>query len=373
MRLRVAIVGGGITGLAHALLFRKIGAEVSLFERDKELNGASPYAYGNLWPIGVAWQEKADAHRSLRTWLQIISMARAWCQHSGSLHIARDDGEKALLSEYFKHDGNSDLSLLNARQIKSISPSVNIPSHTMGLHSRTERLFSPRHMLGSLQRLAREQGVKTHAGESVLEIQPRVLVTRQRRQGFDCCVVCTGGWPSNILGLPENRTPLLDCKLQMLALEPQRSDMEIGPTLSAGATLFHSPSFRELPSFYIAHRIFKEKYPYLIRFGIHTNIAKTKGGNILVGDSHQYSETRKWESHEEIDMLMLQYARGYSRAVTGRVAGRWVGHYVKTPDKTCYRRRLGDSIIAVVGCGGTGFTMAFSHAAKTVREFFSNQ
>ena len=48
---RVAVVGGGIAGLATAYRFAEAGADVQLFERGSEVGGviASPVEVGDLW------------------------------------------------------------------------------------------------------------------------------------------------------------------------------------------------------------------------------------------------------------------------------------------------------------------------------------
>ena len=85
----VAIVGGGILGIAHAFEAAKRGYSVVIFERSRQAQGASIRNFGLIWPIG---QAPGKVHeRALRTreqWIDLATKAKIWHRKTGSLHLA---------------------------------------------------------------------------------------------------------------------------------------------------------------------------------------------------------------------------------------------------------------------------------------------
>ena len=76
-RSRIAIVGGGILGLAHAYAAATRGHSVLLFERGGRASGASIRNFGMIWPIGQpAGAMHALALRSRQLWLEVLGAAQ---------------------------------------------------------------------------------------------------------------------------------------------------------------------------------------------------------------------------------------------------------------------------------------------------------
>ena len=100
-RLRQAVVGAGIVGLALARSLAVRGAAVTVFEADAVPQGASVRNFGTLWPIGQpSGSRRAMALRSLAIWREILQATGAWFAPDGSLHVAYHDDEFNVLAEF---------------------------------------------------------------------------------------------------------------------------------------------------------------------------------------------------------------------------------------------------------------------------------
>ncbi len=87
-RADVAVIGGGIVGLAFAWTAAREGRSVVLFERDRKAQGASIRNFGMVWPIGQAsGPAHARALRSGELWRNLAEQAGISLDPVGSLHL----------------------------------------------------------------------------------------------------------------------------------------------------------------------------------------------------------------------------------------------------------------------------------------------
>lgn len=99
LRADVAVVGGGILGLAHAYQAAKAGRSVVLFERSPRAMGASIRNFGMVWPVGQpAGPMHQMAMTSRATWLEVIAAAKLPHHPTGSLHVVYRDDEATVVS-----------------------------------------------------------------------------------------------------------------------------------------------------------------------------------------------------------------------------------------------------------------------------------
>jgi len=101
LRADVAVIGGGILGLAHGYVLARGGKRVVLFERNLRASGASIRNFGMIWPIGQpAGEMHALALRSREIWLDALRDAKLNFRDTGSLHVAHRADEAEVLREF---------------------------------------------------------------------------------------------------------------------------------------------------------------------------------------------------------------------------------------------------------------------------------
>ena len=121
-KVDVVVIGAGIVGLAIALAAAKRNKRVVLIERTERAVGASVRNFGLLWPVGQpAGPAHARALRSLEIWRDVCAQAGIWSEPSGSLHLAYQPDEQAVIEEYFKVSGSQAYvrQLLSAKEVCS--------------------------------------------------------------------------------------------------------------------------------------------------------------------------------------------------------------------------------------------------------------
>ncbi len=145
-RADVAVVGGGIVGLAFAWTAARLGHSVVLFERDRKAQGASIRNFGMVWPIG---QQAGTLHRTaLRSrefWLELARDAGIAHDPVGSLHLAYQTDEMAVLEEFEDRSATLgyDCRLLTPAETLRRSPSVQQSGLLGALWSPTEVCVEP--------------------------------------------------------------------------------------------------------------------------------------------------------------------------------------------------------------------------------------
>src|SRR5580658_10604583 len=97
----LAVVGGGVVGLAHAFLAARAGKRVAVVERDARANGASIRNFGF---ITVTGQERGDcwrlARRTRDIWAELVPKAGLSIEQRGLCLTVRSAEAVAVLQAF---------------------------------------------------------------------------------------------------------------------------------------------------------------------------------------------------------------------------------------------------------------------------------
>ena len=292
-RTDVAIVGGGIVGL------RTPGPPLAAVCRWRCSSGirrrarASVRNFGMVWPIG---QPPGLLHqralRSRERWLELGAKAGLWVSPCGSLHLAYEADELAVLEEFAARapGWGFDCRLLTLSQTRERSPAVEPKGLLGALYSPVECCVDPRQAIARLPGfLAETYGVQLNFGTTVRAVEPPRLHTSDGRMWLaGRILVCSGTDFETLFPEVFAAAGLRRCKLHMMRTVPQPGGWRLGPHIAGGLTLCHYAAFRDCPSLPRLQQRIAEQMPDFVRFGIHVMASQNHLGEVVIGDSHEY-------------------------------------------------------------------------------------
>jgi FAD dependent oxidoreductase TIGR03364 len=368
----VAIIGGGIVGLAHARAALQKGLRVVLFEREQFAIGASVRNFGLLWPIG---QEPGPGlNRALRTrqiWSEVAEQAGIWLKPNGSLHLAYHDDEWDVLNEFAEmyKDDAYDITLLNPNQavLHSMKSKSIRTDHLKGvLWSTSEATVNPREAIRVIpQWLSEKHGLITRFGSVVTSVEMPYVKTGTEIWKVDKVFVCSGADFETLYPQIFIDHQMLKCKLQMMKAVTNRQ-FDLGPSLCAGLTLRHYASFSKCPSLKKVDDRYDETFPEYKRNGIHVLVSQNNHGELIIGDSHHYGKTMEPFDSETVNQTILNYLQSFVDFEGLRVIERWNGVYPKTSDGGHLIIDAQRDVKIVNGLGGAGMTLSFGLAEEII-------
>jgi FAD dependent oxidoreductase TIGR03364 len=368
-RPRVAIVGAGIVGLAHAWAAARRGWRVLLFERDPRAVGASIRNFGMVWPIG---QPPGTLHRtalaSRQLWDELVEAAGLWSSRCGSLHLAYRPDEMAVIQEFAKLAPavGIECELLAADAALALSPAARRDGLLGGMASHAEMCVDPRQVVARApQWLHEKYGVELHFGVPIDAISRGTVVAADRTTWSVDRIVVAAGADVRLL-YPDffAQAGFRRCKLQMMRTAPQPPDWTLGPMLAGGLTLRHYAAFGACRSLDALKERVARETPELNRFGIHVMAAQNGHGEVILGDSHEYDDQITPFDKAEIDELVLRELRRMIDLPDWTIRERWHGVYPVAPNTVEVVAEPEPNVHLTIASGGCGMTMSFGLAEE---------
>lgn len=366
-RADVAVVGGGIVGLAFAWEAARRGKSVVLFERHPQARGASVRNFGMVWPIGQPPGEMyRRALRGRERWLELARRAGLSVEPCGSLHVAHEEDEARVIAEFAGLAPGLGIACeyLSPAEAVRRFPAVNPDGLKAALYSPTEVAVDPPAAVARLPHyLAEAHGAVLRFDTTVVGVDvPRVRTAAGEVWHADTILVCSGAdfetlFPEVFAGSGARR-----CKLQMMKTRAQPNGWRLGTHLAGGLTLCHYQSFKVCSTLPALEARVAETMPEYVRLGIHVMASQNPAGEVVVGDSHEYEPAIPPFDSAEIDRLILAYLRRMARLPDWEVSTRWHGVYAKHPGRSLFTAEPQPGCHVIAAPGGSGMTMAFGHA-----------
>lgn len=229
----MAVVGGGVIGLAVAEALARRDHRVILAERGRVAEEATWAAGGMLAPLGEARHPGpflALALESLSLYPEFVARAEAaWgapvgFRRCGKLLVAFDHGDAQRLRARWRwqHQEGHDVRLLAPDEAREVEPSISFAVES-ALHLRADAQVDNRRLGTALVALARGAGVEIREGAPVRGLTARggrvtgLELASGEHLDADRVVLAAGAWSGGLEGLPRP-IPVRPVRGQMLAL-----------------------------------------------------------------------------------------------------------------------------------------------------------
>ena len=365
----VAVVGGGIVGLAHAWSAARQGLRVALFERSAQAVGASIRNFGMVWPIGQPFGEPFQlALRSRELWLELTQAAGIWLNRCGSLHVAHREDELAVLEEFVAHASaaGAEVRLLSPAEALERSQAIRPQGLLGAMWSPYEAGVNPPATIAAIPKyLSASHRVECHFNTQIISIEDQRLVASDGQAWTaDRIMICSGHDFQTLLPEVFAGSGIRLCKLHMLRTVPQAAGWRIGPHLASGLTLRHYTSFQCCPSLARLKDRVQAETPELDRYGIHVMASQNELGEVILGDSHEYDEDISPYDNQLIDDLILRELHKQFVLPDWTLQARWHGIYAKHPSRSMVELSPRPGVNVCVAPGGAGMTLSFGYADR---------
>lgn len=367
------VIGAGIVGLATARALAIRGYKVTVFERNERAVGASIRNFGMIWPIGQQTGplfERAMLSRSI--YKEICTEARIWHNEVGSLHLAYQDDELQVIAEYVEaNQAYRDCALLTPSQTLKKSEAVNPNGLKGALWSSEEMIVESRVAVGEIAKyLAEKYDVEFHWNAAINRVEHPKVISGTRTWEADEIFVCSGADFETLYPELFSETSITKCKLQMMRLVAQPDGWRIGPSLCGGLSMIHYPGFQVAPSLPQLKKRYEEQYTEHLHWGIHVMVSQNGGGELTIGDSHEYGLVHDPFDKTFINNLIIGYLQTFANFKDWKLMQSWHGIYPKMMNgQTELIIEPEPGVTVINGLGGNGMTLSFG----LCEQFFANR
>lgn len=235
----IAVVGGGVIGLAIAWRLARAGRRVVVFERDRAGQGASRVAAGMIAAVAEAGFDDPDfvgfarasreRYPSFIEELQADADMRVPFAATGSLVVAlhRDDAEAMRRTYDYRVSIGLPVEWLTGTQARELEPALT-PRVNAAMWIAADAVVETRALIAALARACAQRGVEIHEGEAVEHIRTdgdkvRGVTTPAGETGADVVVLAAGAWSGTAGALPPDLAPpIRPVKGQLLHLKRTR-------------------------------------------------------------------------------------------------------------------------------------------------------
>ena len=369
----LAIVGGGVIGMAHAILAAEAGLSVALFETRGRAVGASIRNFGLVTVTGQkrgpVWSMSL---RSRDVWAGVAGRAGVAVLQKGMGVVAQTPEAEAVLDAFLETEMGAECFRLSAGEAADRIPLLRSERLVGALWSPHELRVEPRLTLPALARyLSGFAHASVRFGAPAARIEPGAVVTLAgERVAAKQVIVCTGAdarsmFPELLASAGAKLT-----KLHMLRVVPRAGAGDLAAPAVSDLTLVRYRGFSDLPEARaLAVRLGREA-PEMLSDGVHVIAVRSADGSLVVGDSHHDCEGEADDPFqpEATDGRILAAAGDFLDLEGARITERWTGAYVTAPETDWIVEEVAPGVTLALVIGGKGMTLSFGFAEQVLNK-----
>lgn len=364
----LAVVGGGVIGLAHAYWAARAGLRVAVIEKDARANGASIRNFGF---ITVTGQERGDSWRLARrtrdVWAEVAPKAGVRIEQQGLYLTARSAESIAVIEAFLNTEMGEGCSLLAPDAFRARCEGVGGPDLAGALYSPHDLRVESRSAIPALAAWLNEGLGVTFLNETVAyEASPPRLSTSRGPVTAAAVVVCPGDdfvtlYPERIAAFGLGK-----CRLSMLKLADPGFRLPGALMSDLGLTRYRG--YSALPEARALDAKLRAEHPGAFDNGVHLIVTQGADGALIVGDSHHYDHLPDPFATAAAEREILdEYQRATGRAPPP-VEERWTGVYAVADDRTYLVDEPEPGVRLVIVTSGTGASTGFGIAERVIAD-----
>jgi FAD dependent oxidoreductase TIGR03364 len=367
----LAVVGGGVIGLAHAYVAARAGRRVVVIERNARANGASIRNFGF---ITVTGQERGDswqlARRTRDIWADIAAAANLPIEHHGLYLTARSDEAMAVIQSFLATEMGEDCGLLAPEAFRNIAGGLGGADLKGVLHSPHELRVESRLVIPMLAAwLAERHGVTFMTETVAFSAAPPRLATSRGPVEAAAVVVCPGDDFSTLYPERIAQYAIQRCRLSMLKLADP--GIRLPGALMSDLGLVRYRGYAALPEARALEAKLHAEQPRHFENGVHLIVAQGKDGGLIVGDSHHYDYLPgPFAPASAEEDILDEYARATGKRAPP-VLERWTGVYAVASDRTYLIDTPEPDVRLVIVTSGTGASTGMAIAERVIADLFN--
>lgn len=368
----LAVIGGGIIGLAHALIAARSGRRVAVIERDVRANGASIRNFGF---ITVTGQERGEswslAMRTRDIWAEVAPQAKIRIEHEGLYVTARSAEALGVLEAFRATEMGEQCRLLSAAAFREAAGGLGGDDLAGALYSPHELRVESREAIPLLAAwLAERFGVSFFPGTAAWSVAPPRIETSRGVIEANAVVVCPG---DDFVSLFSERIAsygLERCRLSMLRLANPGWRLPAG--LMSDLSLIRYKGYAALPEARVLAVKLQAEQPRHLENGVHLIAVQSADGSLVVGDSHHYDALPSPFAPSTAEEDILDEWRRATGQAPAPVIERWTGTYAVAADRNWFFDAPAPDVRLVIVTSGTGASTGFGIAERVLSDLFGD-